>query len=338
MLYSKYILCFNKLKQFLLLCFLCFGLLLKAQDPQFSQFYAVPLYLAPSFAGTSMNKTRVAMNYRNQWPEIPNAYSTYSFSFDHYISKIRSGVGLLAVRDQAGPGKLALTNIGGIYSFDFRVNEDIHIRPGAHFLYTYRSIDYSSLVFYDQVKYGTPSTAFVFPSVENRGDLDFSVSVMSYASNYWLGVTADHLMKPNQSFFGDDAVVPIKYSVFGGTKVLLKERLLVKQQEDVSFAFLYKKQADFQQLDLGAYYFKNPMVFGIWYRGIPLLKNNYPGSDALIFLVGYRYENMSIGYSYDFTISKLRNLTAGSHEISLVYSFRIKKFKSKPASLPCPEF
>ncbi|MFM8742085.1 MAG: type IX secretion system membrane protein PorP/SprF, partial [Cytophagales bacterium] len=34
-----------------------------AQDPQFSQFYAAPLYLNPAFAG-STNQNRVGINYR----------------------------------------------------------------------------------------------------------------------------------------------------------------------------------------------------------------------------------------------------------------------------------
>ncbi len=312
-----------------------------AQDAQFSQFYATPMYLAPSFAGTSSKKTRMILNYRNQWPEIPNAYSTYSFSFDHYVSRIKSGFGVLIFKDVSGPGHLSTTNFGGLYSFDFKINDNIHIRPGAHFMYTYRSIDYNKLVFYDQVKYGTPTSAFsgIYENTPDRvGDVDFSVSALSYADQFWLGVTVDHLMGPNQSFFGDDAIVPLKTSVFGGTKVVLKERLLVKQQEDVSFAFLYKRQAAYRQLDLGAYYFKNPLLFGIWYRGIPLLKHNFPGSDALVFLLGYKIENVSIGYSYDFTVSKLRNKTGGTHEIALIWSFKLHKFKSKPSALPCPEF
>ena len=42
---------------------------LKAQDPQFTQFYANPLYLNPAFAGTA-RCPRICMNYRNQWPNL----------------------------------------------------------------------------------------------------------------------------------------------------------------------------------------------------------------------------------------------------------------------------
>ncbi len=311
----------------------------KGQDPQFSQFYAAPLYLSPSFAGTSSQKTRVAFNYRNQWPEIPNAFSTYAFSFDHYVSKIKSGIGAFFMRDQAGPGHLGTTQVGGLYSFNIQVNHNFHIRPGAHFMYAYRNINFNDLTFYHQMENSSITPDLYFnPDHEQVGDVDFSLSAIAYSDLYWLGVTADHLLSPQYSFFGDQSITPIKYSIFGGARVLVDERLLIRNQEDVSFAFLYKKQGAFQQFDLGAYYFKNPLILGIWYRGIPIFKNNFPGSDAAVFLVGYRIENVSIGYSYDFTISKMRNLTGGAHELSLIWSFKVKKFRQKPASLPCPEF
>ena len=45
-----------------------------AQDPEFTQFYANPLYLNPAFAGTG-RCPRIIMNYRNQWPAISGTLS-----------------------------------------------------------------------------------------------------------------------------------------------------------------------------------------------------------------------------------------------------------------------
>ena len=42
---------------------------LQAQDPQFSQFYAAPLYLNPGFAGTTPY-IRAGANFRSQWPSL----------------------------------------------------------------------------------------------------------------------------------------------------------------------------------------------------------------------------------------------------------------------------
>ena len=51
----------------------------KAQDPQFSQFYAAPLYINPAFTGAS-EYTRIGANYRNQWPGISGSFVTTSAS------------------------------------------------------------------------------------------------------------------------------------------------------------------------------------------------------------------------------------------------------------------
>src|SRR3989339_1466402 len=81
------------------------------QDPMFTQFYAAPLYLAPSFAGGN-GETRAILNVRDQWPKLPGDYMTYAFSLDHYLDKFSSGIGLLLFRDEAAGGLINTTNIG----------------------------------------------------------------------------------------------------------------------------------------------------------------------------------------------------------------------------------
>ncbi len=75
---------------------LLFGLTIwvtQAQDPQFSQFYANPLYLNPAFAGGAL-APRVMMNYRNQWPGLAANYVTTSFAVDHYFANANSIIAL----------------------------------------------------------------------------------------------------------------------------------------------------------------------------------------------------------------------------------------------------
>jgi len=89
-------------KQSLVIIFAClfFSIGAKAQDPQFTQFYANKLYLAPSFAGATQ-MDRVSTSYRNQWPSLPGVFVSYTFSYDHFFSNFHSGVGILIMRDVA---------------------------------------------------------------------------------------------------------------------------------------------------------------------------------------------------------------------------------------------
>ena len=62
-----------------------------AQDPVYSQFYNAHLQLNAALAGNTISPL-IQLNYRNQWPALGNIYSTYSISYDQYISKIKSGI------------------------------------------------------------------------------------------------------------------------------------------------------------------------------------------------------------------------------------------------------
>ena len=72
-----------------------------AQDPTFTQFYSNPVYLNPALAGSS-GCPRIALNYRNEWPQLTGNYITYSAAYDTYAKNISGGIGIIALHDQQG--------------------------------------------------------------------------------------------------------------------------------------------------------------------------------------------------------------------------------------------
>jgi len=128
-------------------------------------------------------------------------------------------------------------------------------------------------------------------------------------------------------------------NIFGGAQLYKKTRLRTQFQEVISVALNFQRQAKYYQTDLGLYYFKSPLIFGLWYRGIPFVTSQ--AGDAIIGLVGFKTDNLHIGYSYDFTISNLLTTTGGSHEISIIYEFNnlsIGSQRTRIRAIPCPEF
>lgn len=317
--------------------FLLFSsLLVTGQDVQFTQFYANKLYLAPSFAG-AVQQDRISLSYRNQWPELPGAFVTYSFAYDHYFSNFNSGVGFLFLRDLAGSGELSTTDFGIQYSYDIQLNEWWHIRPGIHFLVMQTGLNFDKLIWNDQISPSGTTPTIEQPTLNSKADVDFASSVLAYNDKHWLGVSVDHMLKPQNSLYDSETTVPLKVSVFGGTQIFRKGRLLNPIDESLSVAFLFKTQDQYSQLDLGLYWYKQPLVLGLWYRGIPIIMDEKVG-DAIAFLAGYKIENFSIGYSYDFTVSKLITSTGGAHEVSLIYEFKTTRVRKKKHMIPCPEF
>ncbi len=324
----------------LILLFLSFAIgfssKVNAQDPQFTQFYSVPLYLAPSFAGATQQH-RVAMDYRAQWLKLPGSYNTFIASYDRYLTKYNSGFGLLFMRDEAGSGKLGMMYVSLLYSYDILLFKVWHVRPGLSFYYDMYNLDFSRLVFPDQLGANgtTPGTVVIPPSSENRGMIDGSASTLIYNSRIWFGFTTDHLLLPNLSFYGDNTHMSLKYTFYGGAKLISMGRLLKPTDESVSIAYQLRLQGDYKQLDVGLYWNSSPLVLGLWYRGIPPL--NSQRGDALAFLAGVKRYGWSVAYSYDFTVSNLVGSTAGAHELSLTFEFTTTHRK-KIHAIPCPEF
>ncbi len=306
-----------------------------SQDPQFSQFYSNPLYLAPSFAGAA-GGSRICANVRDQWLALPSTFMTYSFSYDHYFSKYNSGVGLLAYKDAAGTGQLGTLSVGVQYSYNFKITQTIYARPGLHFSYRETGVAWDKLTFLDEILDKAPdgSTQTGPEPVQSR-DVDLALSGLIYSKRVWGGVTVDHILAPNVSLYNAKHIIPVRVSAFGGVEIIRKSRLLKPEEETMTIAYLFKHQGVFNQLDLGVYWFKNPFVLGLWYRGIPPF--NSKRGDAFIILGGYKTKNFNIGISYDVTISNLIGNAVGSLELSMSFKFAIPR-RDKKGEVPCPEF
>lgn len=321
---------------------------LLAQKVQFSQFYAAPLVLSPSYTGM-IDGSRIVLNYRDQWPNIPGTFTTYAFSYDQYFDKMKSGIGLSIVRDEAGSGNLNLTDIGLLYSYDITINRYWHVRPGIKFKYGQRGIEIARLIFGDQLQIdGSPTATSIdgnsfLPKV---GYIDVDASAVAYHNRYWGGITVSHLLRPNQSLVGIDSRLPMKVAIFGGTQIPIKGNRMRSHEvtESVTFSMLYQNQDMHDQLDLGAYWKKVPFTLGLWFRGIPVIgrQEGYEALDAVIVLVGYEIYDLRFGYSYDYTLSKLnQSSTGGAHEISIIYEFNKNlklKRKQRQVIIPCPDF
>ena len=319
------------------------GVNMSAQDSQFTQFYAAPTYLNPAFAGTSV-QNRIIANYRNQWPAIPGGFQSYAFSYDHYAPQINSGFGLLATHEKAGSGALRATNIAVQYAYEIRIRRDVFFLPALQFGYSTRNINFSNLVFSDQLIRDNAETTLETANFEPVNFLDVGTGFLLFSTKYWLGGSVHHLNQPNESLFPQVvSLIDRKYSLHGGYRFRLNGKFYNRSKNYLVTAFNFKSQGTFSQLDLGAYVELNPMTFGIWYRGLPPSGNGFGdiNQDAVAVLVGFQSGSYKIGYSYDLTISTLSlGVSSGSHEISFIYDWANKRNirLAKRRIIPCAKF
>ncbi len=312
-----------------------------AQDPEFTQFYANPLYLNPAFAGSS-RCPRMVMNYRNQWPGINKTYITYSASYDQHVDALAGGFGMIVTQDAAGDGTIETTNASAIYSYYLPVTNSFSVKAGIQATYAQKSVDWNKLTFGDMIdnRYGFINTTSEVNPQNTVTNVDFSAGLLGYSSSFFIGAAAHHLLEPDEAFLSP-GVSPLPRKITAHTGAIIpigrqsarykrrrRRNANTLPESSISPNILYQKQKDFQQLNLGLYVTKGPIVGGLWYRN----------QDAFIILVGMMTTNFRFGYSYDVTVSKLSNASAGSHELSMTVQFNCRPKRKKFTPVSCPSF
>ncbi len=309
------------------------SLSVRGQDPQFTQFFANPLYLAPSYAGASVGQ-RVLVAYRDQWSSMPQMYRTLSVSYDVNIASLRSGVGVLVLGDLAGSANLGTILAGLVYSYSVAMTPTWSFRPGIGFYFRQQSLNWSKLVWLDQLGDGGPG--MTPPGKTQLIDVDFSTSVLFHSPVAWVGANVDHLLRPRQSFYNQKRRFPIRYALFGGYQFVLHS--LYRRGVDQSISVTAHAMFDDPTFlfSVGGYWFKSPLLMGVWYRSAPTLEKWT--SDALSFMLGYRYNGFQAVYSYDLTVSQLGAASGGSHELSLTYEWKLPQKRRRYKAPVCPPY
>ena len=327
----------NNLLKTILLAFtvVLLGKTANAQDPAFSQFYSNPLYLNPAFAGANNNGCPTAtLNYRDQWPGIGRTYVTYSASYDQHVDALGGGLGIIIAQDKSGSGNLNTLHASLLYSYLLEVNRDFTVKAGFEASYRTLNLDWENLTFGDMID---PTYGFIYNTdediVNNANNVsfpDFSAGVLGYTKNMFFGVAAHHLTQPNQGFISVSQL-PRKYTAhIGGNFPISRYRNNVTT---ISPNFLYQKQQEFQQFNYGIYINRGPIVGGLWTR------NSVKNFDSFILMFGLVQDAFKFGYSYDITISNLRNSnTLGAHELSFTLFMPCKNRNKSYNTISCPQF
>lgn len=320
-----------------------------AQDPQFSQFYANPIYTNPAFAGGS-TVGRGVMNYRSQWPGISGTFRTFTASYDEHYDIINGGIGIIVSGDEAGVGTLRTFSVSAIYSYQLIINKYVTIRAAIEGGYYQKAIDFSKLIFYDQIAKGRgiqasskelpPANPIYYPVV--------STGFVVYTNYFYGGLALHNLNQPNASFFPDAPLDPgsttasmhlkTRYTAHAGAIIPLIRSRDENKSSNLWPNIMYMQQGIASQtvatqINLGMYYNKGPLVLGTYFR-----QNAQYNSDAIIFLVGFRLPKLRFGVSYDATVSDARPGARQSYEVSLAFELRKRAHKKTFRNIRCPEF
>ena len=337
------------MKRLILTLIVCAALVSEsiAQDPNFSQFFASPLTLNPALTGKFDGIYRFAMNYRNQWPTINNAFTTATASLDFGILKNhlpdidQFGIGIMGFTDKSGNGVLQnnSASLSLAYHKGLDENGDHQIGAGFQTSFVNKRLDITKVYFEDQL---TPLgftgvTNEIFSNnqvnvkyVDVNAGLFYNGSTNGY-NNFYLGASMYHINRPKESFQGGQFYLSARTTIQAGGKIP------VGTYNYLHFAANHSIQAKAHNTMLGGAYSlnvnndeNNPtnIYLGGWFRF----------GDAVIPYIGLEFGEFHIGATYDVNISSLKPASnvRGGAEISLIY---IKKpLDPNAKKMNCPKF
>ena len=333
-------------KIYLSVCFISIGLIMRAQDIHFSQFFETPLLRNPALAGIFTGSYRVQMVYRDQWRSVTDGYKTGSLNGE-YKFPVGKGDDFLTFGGQFlfdRAGTASLTQISALpvlnYHKSLSGERNSYLSLGFMGGVVNRRFDRSKMTTDNTYTGGSDGEPVVIP---NYTYLDGSVG-MSYNSNltskpndnFYLGVAYHHFTHPKNSFFRDPSIqLQPKWVASAGFRFGVSETAYITLQAD------HATQENYHETVAGALYgmkigpsTDNPDY--VLHGGFFLRWN-----DALIPVIKLDYSGISVAFSYDVNISKLKpaSLGRGGFEFSVSYiGFSKRLDRQTLNSTLCPRF
>lgn len=340
----------NKLIILFIACTLYIAPCALSQDLHFSQFMNSPLLTNPANTGfIPGGDYRVGVNYRNQWSSVMSIpYKTMSAFGDAQLFQNKSedgwlGAGALLLRDVAGSGNLTSTRVYGSLAYHQMLNLGSLISLGFNVGWANKQINVTNLKFPDQFDgkfFDNKLPTAVALASNNISYLDIQAG-LNYAyfpdENTYLniGFSSHHINRPRESFFdeqpGIDNRIPVRHTAFVNGSFKLNDQWIVNPN---AYFSLQTKSYE-AVLGVNAHYNlsgdgENILLGGVYYRY----------KDAVIPMIGIGYKNYTFTFTYDATMSTLRNYnnTRGAFEFSLVSQGVFDHFTGNRRDFMCPTF
>jgi len=317
-----------------------------SQDVHFSQYYLSPLTLNPANTGNFSGDWRFSTNYRTQWRSIDVPFNTFSLGFEQNLltGTQKIGAGLLLLHDQSGNAKISSNRAQLSLAFHPKAGASV-FHFGVQGGITFKSFDISALTFPDQFDSDNGSFTNSLPNNEvnynlkkNYFDLNFGTGWSRRIGVVYLntGLALYHINRPNESFFNNASILPIR-KVFNTS--LTWE---ITENIEVSPRFLLMAQKAATEYLIGgncAYLLEtNKMNAESIYIGFQTRTGLNRVTDAYIATTGITFERLIVGLNYDFNVSGLSKATnmRGAMEFAVIFWSGSKELK--PKTITCDRF
>ncbi len=253
--------------------------------------------------------------FRKQWVGLEGSPMTQNLSAHLPWNYLNSGIGINIENDQLGAEQNLAINLSYNYISQLSKESKLSIGIGGSLLQ--KTIDGTLL--------RAPDGNYEGPTLTHNDDYipsnkvsafapDLSLAVYYSMKRFEVGVSANNLLESKLSY-ELDAITELKY--FRNYTLLMNYNIGIGPKFEIEPSIFLKSDIVQTQSDVSVVLTYNNSFFG----GMSLRGYNNSTLDAVIFLAGMKYkENITVAYSYDLSLSTLKTVNRGSHEIVVNYN------------------
>lgn len=321
---------------------------LKGQDIHFSQYSQSPLNLGPALTGISASDLRVMANFRSQWTSVPVSYRTYSAGFDKvyypgWNTSTRFSYGMLLNHDLAGASKLSQSSVSLLGSSTVQLSGRQFLTAGIKLSLLQRSIESGALEFDRQYQNGLfdPSNpnGELFNELPTVVKADASIGVnwhyqasevsrhtgvpVSNRTRFDAGFGLYHIARPDLRFIQNVGLSDQSDRLNMRWSFYFLNVVQVSPTVDLLGNMMWQRQGAFDQLVpmFGARLHINRSLLNAWALDVGTGYRFFNSRDAIIPQIALHFRDLSVGFSYDITLSRFFNANDyyGGPEFSVTY-------------------
>ena len=303
------------------------------QEPHYTQYILNQYIINPALTGIE-NYTDVKISHRHQWVGLQDAPVTSYFTIqtplgkkddrttatsyempgenprgknywqDYEAGKPHHGIGLKIINDKTGP----LNRFAGYASYAYHIGISARTSLAAGFEAGLRDISL------DRSKLDFGAANPLDPAVYNSGEInrikpDFGAGLYLYSADFFAGISAQQIISQKIYFSdltikaNDSKLIPHLFMT-AGYRFFLSDDFTALPSVMIKYVSPVPVQFDVN--------FKVQYLDRVW------AATSYRRSDGFAAMLGMNVSNtFNIGYSYDYSTSRLKTVSKGTHEIVL---------------------
>lgn len=281
------------------------------QMPTFNHYTVNPYLINPALTGDST--TNVYLIHRQQWMGMTGAPVSQALTIDGAIKPNKIGLGLNLQNDVTNV--LGRTSGMGSYAYTIKINNNNSVKLGiaAGML--------QQRIMFNKVKVDNTNDNTLLSNADNRTSFDANFGLAYRWKKLTVAVAANQLLANSILFENESEQKSTYWKNVRNYSAYVSYPLLVKKDVlSITPIFVVRTTEGLPiQADVNAVFtIKNNFWINAGYRQ----------NSGLMFMAGATiFNQVKVGYAYEYPTTSLKTFTTGSHEVLIGYSFGKKVIK-----------